>query len=138
MSRGLSTLIEFNRRHADEELHEYLMTKPDKVLVHNKCRRDYVDEKRFAQQQKRKHDTETDDAQLEAPKLLRSKVGTFSWKTNFRDDRRPRPNWAGFMQEVSSGVHPSVAEFRMLLIIDMTFSDKSCVFSTLTFVIEQQ
>jgi len=57
-----------------------------------------------------------------------SKVGTFSWKTNFRDDRRPQPNWAGFMQEVSSGVHPSVAEFRMLLIIDMTSSDKSCVF----------
>ena len=38
-------LIEFSKRHADEELHEYLMTKPDKVLVHNKCRRDYVDEK---------------------------------------------------------------------------------------------
>jgi len=38
------------------------------------------------------------------------------------------------MQEVSSGVHPSVAEFRMLPITDMTSSDKSCVFSTLTFV----
>ena len=87
MSRGLSKLIEFSKRHADEELHEYLMTKSDKVLVHSKCRRDYVDEKRFAQQQKRKHDNETDDAELKAPKLLRSKVGTFSWKTNFRDDR---------------------------------------------------
>jgi len=38
------------------------------------------------------------------------------------------------MQEVSSGVHPSVAEFRMLPIIDMSSSDKSSVFSTLTFV----
>ena len=64
VSRGLPKLIEFSKRRADEELHEYLMTKPDKVLVHSECRRDYVDEKRFAQQQKRKHDTETDDAEL--------------------------------------------------------------------------
>jgi len=80
VSRGLPTLLEFSRRREDVELHEYLMSKPEKVLVHNECRRDYVDERRFAQQQKRK--VEVDEGECETPKLLRSKLGTFTWKTD--------------------------------------------------------
>ena len=55
VSCGLPTLIEFSRRRGDVELREYLNSNPEKVLVHNECRRNYADESRFAQQQKRKH-----------------------------------------------------------------------------------
>jgi hypothetical protein len=48
----------------------------------------------------------------------------------------PRPNWSGFMQDVTSGsgTHPPVADIRMLPIIDMNPGDKSCILSTLSFI----
>jgi len=39
VSRGLPTLLEFSRQCKDVELHDYLMSEPEKVLVYNKCRR---------------------------------------------------------------------------------------------------
>jgi hypothetical protein len=54
----------------------------------------------------------------------------------FRGKGAPRPNWSGFMQDVTSGsgTHPPVADIRMLPIIDLNPRDKSCILSTLSFI----
>jgi len=46
-------------------------------------------------------------------------------------------NWSGFMQHVSTGSHPPVADVTLLPIIDMNSSDDHCIYSTLTYVQQQ-
>ena len=57
----------------------------------------------------------------------------------FCDAHNPRPNWSGFMHEVTSvkSDYPSSADIRMLPIIDVSPNNMSCLFSTLTFVERQ-
>jgi len=57
----------------------------------------------------------------------------------FSDEEKPRPNWAGFMHDLTlppSDFHMA-ADIRMLPILDVNPNDRSCIFSTLCFV-EQQ
>jgi len=57
----------------------------------------------------------------------------------FQDDFGARPNWAGFMADVSQpcdSFQPA-CDFRMLPIIDVNPNDMSCIFSTLAFVEKQ-
>ena len=49
----------------------------------------------------------------------------------------PRPNWSGFMQDSSIGLHPPKATITLLPIIDLQQSDYNCIYSTLMFVISQ-
>ena len=59
-----------------------------------------------------------------------------AWFSSSLDN--PRPNWSGFMQDITSAVpveDKSLVSF--LPIIDMNPSDESCIYSTLLFIIEQ-
>ena len=42
----------------------------------------------------------------------------------FRDESEPRPNWCGFMQDVTSGSHLPASDIRLLSMIDMNPSDR--------------
>ena len=55
----------------------------------------------------------------------------------FRGEDDPRPNWSGFMQDITVGTHLPPGHFRVLPIIDLNSGDKSCILSTLLFVQEQ-
>ena len=55
----------------------------------------------------------------------------------FSTESNPRPNWNGFMQDISQGDHPGKSESVMLPIIDLDSKDDNCIYSTLLFVIEQ-
>ena len=46
-----------------------------------------------------------------------------------------KPNWNGFMQDVTKEIHPSRSDIIMLPIIDLNPNDETC--STLLFVIKQ-
>ena len=57
----------------------------------------------------------------------------------FEDEFGGRPNWSGFMQDVTSPItsfHP-VTEICMLPIIDLNPNDMTCIFSTLSFIEKQ-
>ena len=49
----------------------------------------------------------------------------------------PPPNWSGFMQTVSVGLHNPKSEIKMLPIIDLNSSDYNCTYSTLLFIKQQ-
>ena len=52
--------------------------------------------------------------------------------------RNPRPNWTGFMQcATSTAPVGDKSTVTFLPIIDLNLSDESCIYSTLTFIIEQ-
>ena len=58
---------------------------------------------------------------------------------HFQDEFGLRPNWSGFVQDVSvssDGFHP-VSEVRLLPIIDLNPNDLTCIHSTLLFVERQ-
>lgn len=48
-----------------------------------------------------------------------------------------QPQWSGFMQKHVTGNHPGKSTFSFLPIINLSPSDKSCIFSTLLFVKSQ-
>jgi hypothetical protein len=78
--------------------------------------------------------------QLQSPYVLPPSTNLdLVWHSGWlvRDDEHPQPNWSGFMQNVSSGEHPSVANIQMLPIIDLNPSNESCIYSTLLFVQQQ-
>ena len=58
-------------------------------------------------------------------------AGLFSTMTE------PRPNWNGFMQDVTKGDHPPRSDTVLLPIIDLNPNDETCIYSTLLFVIEK-
>jgi len=49
----------------------------------------------------------------------------------------PRPSWCGYMQTVCQGEHLGVSGVEMLSVIDLSPSDDDCIYSTLSFVIQQ-
>ena len=53
------------------------------------------------------------------------------------NDQYSKPNWSGFMQNIAVGEYQSSADIQLLPIIDMNPSNKSCILSTLLFVIDQ-
>ena len=55
----------------------------------------------------------------------------------FRAAANPRPNWSGFMQDVTMGRYLPPDYIRNLPIIDVNPSDKSCMLSTLLFIADQ-
>lgn len=55
----------------------------------------------------------------------------------FSTAEEPRPNWNGFMQDVSKGGHAPKSKTVMLPIINLNPTNEACVYSTLQFVIEQ-
>ena len=69
--------------------------------------------------------------------------GVFSYDTlwhaaeMFSSKEKPRPNWNGFMQNVSEGPHPPRSKTVMLPIIDLDPKNESCVYSVLKFIIDQ-
>jgi hypothetical protein len=62
-----------------------------------------------------------------------------SWHTGwyFNSDDRLRPDWSGFMQDISAGTFLAAADIRILPIIDFNPNDYSCIYSTLLFVQRQ-
>ena len=55
----------------------------------------------------------------------------------FGDDELKRPNWSGYMQHVTTGIHPPVSHVHFLPIINLKSSDESCIYSTLSFIESQ-
>ena len=48
-----------------------------------------------------------------------------------------KPNWNGYMQDAAKGSYQSQSKTVMLPIIDLKPTDKTCIYSTILFVIEQ-
>jgi len=90
----LEVLIEYSDKYGHTELHEYLLTKPPVVKVHNSCRRNYTSKRCYEQQCAKNAVPDTEDVR---PKVLRSSTPVFDWKTNcfycgemcIVDQRRP-------------------------------------------------
>ena len=51
---GLKTLIDYSLKYNDTNLHDYLLSKPNGVQVHNKCRKNYTNNKGFINAKERK------------------------------------------------------------------------------------
>jgi len=82
VSKGVQSLIDYSAKYNNLELYQYLLTKPKSVLVHNHCRRNYVNKRKlisYEQKNKGKENKETEDVQ---PKQLRSSIPLFDWKTH--------------------------------------------------------
>ena len=50
--------------------------------------------------------------------------------------KAPRPSWSGMMQSVHNGPHPGKSSILFLPMIDMNPSDLSCIYSTLSFLVD--
>lgn len=95
VNRGLDTLIEFSIKYNDSRLHEYLMSRPATVFVHESCRRSFTNKRRY--EQLLAHSNVTDSGECSMHKSLRSSVPIFSWTENCflcgglaqYDDRHP-------------------------------------------------
>ena len=42
----------------------------------------------------------------------------------------PRPNWNGFMEDVTKGIHPARTDIAMLPIIDLNCNNERWIYST--------
>ena len=49
-----------------------------------------------------------------------------------------RPNWSGYMTNISSGPYPGKSTIAFLPIIDYSPTDPTCIYTTLEFVIDQE
>ena len=56
---------------------------------------------------------------------------------NPRKNSHTRPGWHGYMSKVNAGDFPGKSVVNMLPIIDVNPGDMTCIFSTLTFIINQ-
>lgn len=92
--RGLATIIEFSQLRGDTELANYLLAKPEVVSVHNECRRNYTNKRRYEQEQR---SSASYDETEPVVKGLRSSGTEFAWKLScffcsspvVIDDRHP-------------------------------------------------
>ena len=79
--------------------------------------------------------------QLSSPYTLTSDLGyDLLWKSAwfFSSKTQPRPNWSGFMQQVTNKRRsPEKSAISFLPIIDLNPSDETCIYSTLCFIIDQ-
>ena len=55
----------------------------------------------------------------------------------FSKPESPRPNWSGYMLQISHGDHLTSAAITLLPIIDLKPTDYTCIYSTLLFVNNQ-
>ena len=55
----------------------------------------------------------------------------------FRNNSNYRPNWSGFMQNISKGEYLDQSKIRFLPIIDLNPTKEKCIYSTLLFIQEQ-
>ena len=55
----------------------------------------------------------------------------------FSKSTQPRPNWSGYMQDISTGAYPPKSTITLLPITGLNPSDHTCIYSTLLFVIDQ-
>ena len=79
-------------------------------------------------------------SELNYPYILPDSVNdNLLWQVGwyFRGTSEPRPNWSGFMESVSVGEYLPPAEFHLLPIIDLEPGNRSCILSTLLFIISQ-
>ena len=52
----------------------------------------------------------------------------------FQTESNTRPNWSGYMQNVSEGPYPGSSHITYLPIIDLNPNDETCIFSILLFL----
>jgi len=55
----------------------------------------------------------------------------------FNNQITHRPGWNGYMQNITKGHYPGKSVVTMLPIIDLDPSNMSCIYSTLSFIVEQ-
>ena len=79
--------------------------------------------------------------QLEIVESLSSEVSyNLLWQCNwlFSSSTSPRPNWSGFMQEITRSYSTQRKDsIKFLPIIDLNPSDENCIYSTLMYIIDQ-
>ena len=59
------------------------------------------------------------------------------WHMSIFFQRNERPNWSGYMTNVSVGDYPGKSTVSLLPIINLNPNDLTCIYSTLVFVIDQ-
>ena len=76
---------------------------------------------------------------LQSPVILPSNDIDNLWQASwyFRNSSNYRPNWSGFMQNISKGEYPGHSKIRYLPIIDLNPTKEKCIYSTLLFIQEQ-
>ena len=76
---------------------------------------------------------------LQSPVILPSNDIDNLWQASwyFRNSSNYRPNWSGFMQNISKGEYPDQSKIRYLPIIDLNPTKEKCIYSTLLFIQEQ-
>ena len=76
--------------------------------------------------------------QLQSPRFLPlDKTLYLFWHTLLFLRGKSRPDWSGFMTDISVGDYPGKSYVNFLPIIDLDPTDMTCIFSTLLFVIDQ-
>jgi len=58
------------------------------------------------------------------------------WQTSYFFSDTKQPNWSGFMQTYRNGDYPGKSDVNLLPIINLNPSDKTCIYSTLLYVID--
>lgn len=81
VGRGLSSLIEYSEKYSDNDLHEYLLSNPPVVRVHNSCRRNFTNKCLYEQQCAKNVDEEVEGESVQK-KSLRSSTPSFDFKTH--------------------------------------------------------
>ena len=76
--------------------------------------------------------------QLQMPYILSPDIQfDLVWHAQHFSSKELRPNWSGFMSNVSVGDYPGKAIVSFLPILDMNPSDLTCIYSVLLFIVEQ-
>ena len=89
-AKGINNLVKFCILRGHSELKSYLETDPPQVIVHKRCRSDYIQYRGFT-------DCDEDSEKMNPPKKTMSQSSTFHWKNDcflcgYRaviDDRHP-------------------------------------------------
>ena len=71
------------------------------------------------------------------PKDLHLDTLWYALHFNPKIDQESRPGWKGYMSMVSSGDYPGKSTVHMLPIIDLGPKKVSCIYSNLSFIIQQ-
>ena len=77
--------------------------------------------------------------QLQSPVILPSNDIVNLWQASwyFRNSSNYRPNWSGYMQNVTKGNYPGKSKIMYLPIIDLNPTKENCIYSTLLFIQDQ-
>ena len=76
---------------------------------------------------------------LQSPVILPSNDIDNLWQASwyFWNSSNYRPNWSGYMQNISKGEYPGQSKITYLPIIDLNPTKEKCIYSTLLFIQEQ-